>query len=75
MGERKRASKIEWQVIRLRARCEYLGTVSAPDEDAALKAAIKLFCAAGGRGQAPAAAPISVMPPVSAALVGRRLGP
>ena len=43
MGERKRASKIEWQVIRLRARGEYLGTVSAPDEDAAWKAAIKLF--------------------------------
>ena len=33
MGERKRASKIEWQVIRLRARGEYLGTVTAPDED------------------------------------------
>ena len=43
MGERKRASKIEWQVIRLRLRGEYLGTVSAPDEYAALKAAIKLF--------------------------------
>jgi len=43
MGERKRASKIEWQVIRLRARGEYLGTVTAPDEGAALKAAIRLF--------------------------------
>jgi hypothetical protein len=41
MGDRKR--KIEWQVIRLRARGEYIGTVTAPDEDAAIKAAIKLF--------------------------------
>jgi hypothetical protein len=29
--------------IRLRARGEYLGTVSAPDEQAALKAAVKTF--------------------------------
>ncbi|HEY6619473.1 MAG TPA: hypothetical protein VIY68_08010 [Steroidobacteraceae bacterium] len=43
MGEHKRASKIEWQVIRLRPRGEYLGTVKAPDEDAAVRAAIKLF--------------------------------
>jgi hypothetical protein len=43
MGERRRASKIEWQVIRLRSRGEYLGTVTAPDEDAAIKAAIKVF--------------------------------
>jgi hypothetical protein len=42
MGER-RERKIEWQVIRMRARGEYLGTVSAPDEQAALKAALKAF--------------------------------
>ena len=41
MGERKR--KVEWQVIRLRAKGEYLGTVSAADEQAALKAALKIF--------------------------------
>jgi hypothetical protein len=39
--ERKR--KKEWEVIRLRARGEYLGRVTAPDEEAALKAAIKMF--------------------------------
>ena len=43
MGERKRQSEIEWQVIRLRARGEYLGTVVAPDADASTKAALKLF--------------------------------
>jgi hypothetical protein len=32
MGERKRASKIQSRVIRLRSRGEYLGTVTAPDE-------------------------------------------
>jgi hypothetical protein len=42
MGERRKR-KIEWQVIRMRARGEYLGTVSAPDEQAALKAALKAF--------------------------------
>ncbi len=41
MGERKR--KIEWQVIRLRARGEYIGTVTAPDEQAAMKAALKML--------------------------------
>lgn len=35
--------KIEWQMIRLRARGEYIGTVTAPDEQSAVKAAIKLF--------------------------------
>ena len=33
----------EWEVIRLRAWGEYLGKVKAPDEDAAIKAAIKAF--------------------------------
>jgi hypothetical protein len=33
----------EWEIIRLRARGEYLGRVSAPDEEAALKAAVKTF--------------------------------
>jgi hypothetical protein len=32
-----------WEVIRIRARGEYLGVVQAADEEAALKAAIKLF--------------------------------
>jgi hypothetical protein len=41
MSERKR--KIEWKIIRLRARGEYLGTVSAPDQAAALKAALKML--------------------------------
>lgn len=33
----------DWQVIRLRAKGEYLGRVQAPDEEAAMKAAIKAF--------------------------------
>ena len=41
MGERKH--KILWEVIRLRARGEYIGTVSAPDQQAAFKAAITAF--------------------------------
>jgi hypothetical protein len=41
MGERKR--KIEWQVIRLRARGEYIGTVTAPDEQSAIRAALKML--------------------------------
>lgn len=32
-----------WQVIRLRAKGEYLGKVQTPDEEAALKAAIEAF--------------------------------
>ncbi len=40
MGERRKR-KIEWEVIRMRARGEYLGVVSAPDQEAALKAALK----------------------------------
>lgn len=35
--------KNEWQVIRLGARGEYIGTVTAPDEQSAIKAAIELF--------------------------------
>ena len=38
-----RKKECEWEVIRLRARGEYLGRVSAPDEEAAMKAAIKAF--------------------------------
>jgi hypothetical protein len=41
MGESKR--KIEWRVIRLRARGEYIGTVTAPDEQSAMKAALKML--------------------------------
>ena len=32
-----------WEVFRLRASAEYLGVVSAPDEDAALMRAIEAF--------------------------------
>jgi hypothetical protein len=35
--------EFRWEVIRLRARGEYLGIVSAVDEERALKAAIKAF--------------------------------
>lgn len=41
MSERKH--KIEWEVIRLRYRGEYLGVVVAVDESGALQAAIKAF--------------------------------
>jgi hypothetical protein len=37
--ERERA----WQVIRIRAKGEYIGTVTASDEASALKAALKTF--------------------------------
>ena len=36
-----RKKLIGWEVIRLRSKGEYLGTVEAPDQDAALKAALK----------------------------------
>lgn len=39
MGKRES----EWQVIRIRSKGEYLGTVKAPDEAAAVKAALKIF--------------------------------
>lgn len=39
MGKRES----EWQVIRIRSKGEYLGTVKAPDEAAAVKAALKVF--------------------------------
>lgn len=39
MGKQER----EWEVIRLRARGEWLGTVKAADEAAAVKAALKVF--------------------------------
>jgi hypothetical protein len=38
-----RKKEREWEVIRLRARGEHLGCVTAPDEQAALKAALKTF--------------------------------
>ena len=38
-----RKREFQWEVIRLRARGEYLGKVCAPDEEAAIKAAIKAF--------------------------------
>ena len=41
MAKSKRES--EWQVIRLRAKGEYLGTVKAADEAKALKAALRAF--------------------------------
>ena len=38
-----RKKEFEWEVVRLRAKGEYLGKVKAPDEEAAIKAAIKAF--------------------------------
>ena len=38
-----RKKEFEWEVVRLRAKGEYLGKVKAPDEDGAIKAAIKAF--------------------------------
>lgn len=38
-----RKKETVWEVIRLRARGEYLGRVYAPDKKAALKAAVKQF--------------------------------
>lgn len=43
ISECMRKKDCEWEVIRLHARGEYLGVVSAPDENAALKAAVKIF--------------------------------
>jgi hypothetical protein len=40
MGKKKSQA---WEVIKLRANGEYLGTVEAPDKESALKAALKLF--------------------------------
>lgn len=39
----RRDKEHEWEVIRLRHRGEYLGTVRAADEAAALEAAVKAF--------------------------------
>ena len=38
-----RKREFKWEVFRLRASAEYLGIVSAPDEDAALQRAIEAF--------------------------------
>jgi hypothetical protein len=38
-----RKKECEWEVIRMRARGEYLGVVSAADQEAALKVALKAF--------------------------------
>jgi hypothetical protein len=38
-----RSKEYEWEVIRLRYRGEYLGTVRAADEAAALKAPVKTY--------------------------------
>jgi hypothetical protein len=38
-----RKKEYQWEVVRLRAKGEYLGKVSAPSEEAAIKAAIKAF--------------------------------
>jgi hypothetical protein len=43
MAERSKRKIPEWVVIRLRARGEYLGRVTAPDEAAAVKAALKML--------------------------------
>ena len=36
-----RKKQLMWEVIRVRARGEYLGRVEAPDHEAALKVAVK----------------------------------
>lgn len=41
MGERRR--KIEWQIIRLRAKGDYVERVDALDEGAAITAALELL--------------------------------
>lgn len=41
-----RKKEFEWEVIRLRARGEYLGRIRAVDEEAAIKAAITAFAIA-----------------------------
>lgn len=38
-----RKKLVRWEVIRLRAKGEYLGKVEAADEQAAIKAAVKAF--------------------------------
>jgi hypothetical protein len=38
-----RKKELKWEVFRLRASAEYLGIVSAPDEDAAVERAIEAF--------------------------------
>ena len=38
-----RKKEYEWEVVRLRARGEYLGKVKAANEERALKAALKAF--------------------------------
>ena len=38
-----RKKEIRWEVFRLRASAEYLGIVSAPDEDAAVERATEAF--------------------------------
>ena len=42
-----RNKECEWEVIRLRAKGEHLGRISAPDEKAALKLAVKQFALKG----------------------------
>ena len=42
MAER-RPQAIQWQVIRLRSSGEYLGVVVAPDDESAIKVALKAF--------------------------------
>jgi hypothetical protein len=39
----KRSGKAEWEVIRLGSSGEYLGTVTAPDDEATVKVALKAF--------------------------------
>jgi hypothetical protein len=41
-----RRKELPWEVFRMRASAAYLGTVSAPDEDSAIKQAIKAFAIA-----------------------------
>jgi len=43
-----RKKVVRWEVIRLRAKGEYVGTVEAKDKEAARKAAVKEFSLRAG---------------------------
>jgi len=46
-----RKKECEWEVIRLKARGEHLCTITAVDETAALKQAVKLFALDAGEAK------------------------
>jgi hypothetical protein len=58
MSERKR--KVVWEVIRLRACGEYIGAVSAPDQQSALKGRSQGIRVEAGGSEPPTGAPFPV---------------